>query len=159
MGSSIAYDHLGCTKARKYDFVEHSLGMFWIGSSTWQCFYPFGYIVHGHQDVFIVLRLGEWPHEINSPHIKEFHLEIIHERHWISRVNVPLFLTSMASPDKFLCIFIHCSSEKATLLDLGICLECFIMSSISWGMTSLHNLDSLSHRDTSPQQSINANSE
>jgi hypothetical protein len=39
--------------------------------------------------------------------------------------------------------------EKATLLDLGICPECSIMSSIWWGMTSLHNLGSLIHRDTS----------
>jgi len=93
-----------------------------------------------------------------SPHIKEFYLEIVHERHCISWVDVPLFLTSVASPNKFLCIFIHCWPEKATLPDLGICLECSIMSSIWWGMTSLHNLGSLIHRDTSSQQSIGANS-
>jgi hypothetical protein len=28
IGSSIAYDHPGHTKARKYDFIKHSLGMF-----------------------------------------------------------------------------------------------------------------------------------
>ena len=56
-----------CTKVRKYDFVEHSLIMSQIGSSTWHCFYPFGYIVHGHQDVLAILGLGERPHEIN-PH-------------------------------------------------------------------------------------------
>ena len=151
MGSSIAYDQSGCTKARKYDFVEHSLGMFWIGSSTWQCFYPFGYIVHDHQNVLTVLGLRKWPHEINPPHFKEFYLEIIHERHRISRVDVPLFLTSVASPDNLLCIFIHRWLEKATLPDLGICPECSIMSSIWWGLTSLHDLCSLSHRDTSSQ--------
>ena len=158
MGSFITYDHPGHTKVRKYDFVEHSLGMFWIGSSTWYCFYPFGYIVHDHQDVLAILGLGDRPHEINPPRIKEFYLEIVHERHRISRVDVPLFLASVASSDKRPCIFIHRWPEKATLLDLGICPECSIMSSIWWGMTSLHNLGSLIHRDTSSQQSIGTNS-
>jgi hypothetical protein len=60
-------------------------------------------------------------------------------------------LASMASPNKLLCIFIHRWLEIATLPDLGVCPECSIMSSIWWGMTSLHNLGSLSHRDTSSQ--------
>ena len=84
--------------------------------------------VHGHQDVLAILGLREWPHEINPPYIKVFYLEIVHERHRISRVDVPVFLTSVASPNKVLCIMIHCWPVKATLPDLGMCPKCSIMS-------------------------------
>jgi hypothetical protein len=73
---------------------------------------PFGHIVHSHQNVFTIPVLRERPHEINPPYIKEFYLEIVHERHRILRVDVPLFLASVASPDKLLCIFIHRWPEK-----------------------------------------------
>ena len=86
--------------------------------------------VHGHQDVLTILRLREWPHEINPPYIKVFYLEIVHERHRISRVDVPVFLTSVASPNKLLCILLHRWPEKATLLDLGMRPKCSIMSSV-----------------------------
>jgi hypothetical protein len=105
--------------------------------------------VHSHQDVFDIFRLWEWSHEVDGPYIEQLHLEVVHEWHYISSINVSMFLASNASSDKLLCILVYHWPEESTLPNLSMRMECSIMSSIRWCMTPLDDFHGFSHRDTS----------
>jgi len=67
---SVTYHHPWCPKARKYDLMEHPSSMLGVGSTAWHCFYPLGHIINCHQDVYAVIGLWEWSHEVNAPYVK-----------------------------------------------------------------------------------------
>ena len=90
VGSSIAYHHSWCSKARKDYFMKHLSCMLGVSCSAWHYFNPLGYVINGNKDVLIVLGLLEWSHEVNAPHIKYFYLKVVVEGHCIASSDVSL---------------------------------------------------------------------
>jgi hypothetical protein len=81
--------------------------MFGVSGSTWHCFYPLGHIIDGNKDVFAILGLLEWSHEVNALHIKYFYLKVIVEGHCIVSGDVSLKLTISTPPGELLGVLIH----------------------------------------------------
>ena len=115
---------------RKYNFLEYFLRAFRVGRNTRKCFDPFGHVVHSHQDVFALLRHWERTHEVNSLDIEDIHLKIALQGHYISGIDIPVFLASWTTLHEFLCISIHVWPKEFTLPNFCMGLEGSVMSSI-----------------------------
>jgi len=72
--------------------MKHSTSTHGVGSSVWQSFHPFLYVVDSDEDVLAILGLLEWPHEVNVPHIKYFYLKVVVYGHCIARHDATLQL-------------------------------------------------------------------
>jgi hypothetical protein len=154
VSTSITNHHSWDSKPWKYHFFKHLLRVSGISSSAWQSFDTFGNIVDCHLDVFTVLRFQEWSHVINIPAIKQLDLEVVSEHHGISWINVAMLLTRSASSDKVLRVFIHGWSKESTLPNFCIYLECPIVSSIGWWVTTFNDFDSFFSWYTSSEHTL-----
>ena len=146
--ASIANHDSWNSKAREYCLLEHSFGAPWVGRNTRKCFYPFGHIVHNHQDVLALLWHRGGTHEVYSPYVKNFHMKVTLQGHSISGIDIPVFLTSWATPDEFFGVSIHVWPEETTLPNFCLGTDCSVMSSIRRGVTTLKNSSGLTKWDT-----------
>jgi hypothetical protein len=82
---------------------------------AWQCFYPLWHVVDGDQDVFAMLRLQEWSHEVNPPNVEQLHLKIEVEGHFITWGDASLHLAPPTPLDELVGILIHWWPVEPTL--------------------------------------------
>ena len=85
MSSSITNDGTWYAEARKdVGFDERNDNLVVIGLAR-HCLHPFADIVNGQKDVEISKGIRKWAHEIDAPHIKDFH-----HLDWVKGHHIPL---------------------------------------------------------------------
>jgi hypothetical protein len=156
MRPSIAYNHPWCSKMRKYNFMEHFVGVLGAGSSARNCLHPFGDVIHSDQDVLAIMGLLEWPHEVNAPYVEQFDLKVVCERHCITSSDAALHLAPLKPSNEFSSVFIHCWPKESTLPDLCLGSECSKVASVCCSVAFLYDLYPFCCRYASSQQTIYA---
>ena len=85
MSSSVTNDGTWYAEARKdVGFDELNDNLVVIGLAR-HCLHPLGDVIHSQEDVQISKGIWKWAHEVDAPHIKDFH-----HLDWVEGHHIPL---------------------------------------------------------------------